>query len=292
MHTRLPIRYIHAVRVERLTPRMARITFTGEHLTDLATSGPDQQIKLYFPRPGQTTPRLPDPEPDGDVMRWYQAFLALPEEERPWMRSFTIRAHRPQSQEIDVDVVLHGDAGPAASWARSARPGDTLAMFGPAAEYARPVPLLTSITGADWLLMAGDETALPAMATILEALPEGTRAEAYIEVEDAAGELALSTRGDVSLHWLHRSGRPAGLVLVDAVRGARFPAGSVFAWLAGEAGSVRALRRHLVDDRGVAKSSIDFTGYWRLTLSQDDAPTEQDLADARQRLADHTPSKR
>jgi NADPH-dependent ferric siderophore reductase len=286
MEQRLPVRFIHVTEVTRLTPHMARITFGGSDLADFHLAGPDQQVKLYFPRPGQTVPRLPAPggAAEGDVMRWYEAYHAIPEDERPWMRSYTIRAHHPRHTTIDIDFVLHDEGGPATRWARSARPGDTLGMFGPSAYFARPVPL----GAADWTLLAGDEAALPAIGTLLEALPEGARAVAYIEVAEAADEQTFDTEGEVSVHWLHRGTARSrhGGSLVEAVRSARYPQGSVFAWLGGEAGAVRTLRRHLVDERGIDKRAVDFTGYWRLRLTQDDAPTEEDLAEARERLAE------
>ncbi|MEV5594514.1 siderophore-interacting protein [Streptomyces sp. NPDC052496] len=299
----LPVRYIRVTAVRRLSPHLMRITFGGPDLAGFRLDGPDQQVKLYFPRHGQDTPRLPEPSGDGDLMRWYQAFQAIPEDERPWMRSYTIRAHHPGDGTIDIDFVLHGTdttgspaggpvsgpaggpvSGPATRWAGAAAPGDLLGMFGPSAYFARPVPLGT----ADWTLLAGDETALPAIGTLAEWLPEGARAVAYIEVAEAADEQSFDTRGDLTVHWVHRGTGPAGPgeLLAEAVRRARFPAGSVFAWLAGEAGAVRALRRHLVEDRGLDKRDIDFTGYWRRALTQDDAPTEEDLAEARERLAD------
>ncbi|MFH8344452.1 siderophore-interacting protein [Streptomyces sp. NPDC018045] len=284
----LPVRYLQVTAVRRLSPHLVRVTFGGPDLAGFRLDAPDQQVKLYFPRPGRDAPRLPEPPADGDLMRWYQAFQAIPEDERPWMRSYTVRAHHPGDDTIDIDFVLHGTdttSGPATRWARTAAPGDTLGMFGPSAYFARPVPLGT----ADWTLLAGDETALPAIGTLAEWLPAGARAVAYIEVAEVADEQPLDTRADLTVRWLHRDQRAAGPgeLLVEAVRAARFPAaGSVFAWLAGEAGAVRALRRHLVEDRGLAKRDIDFTGYWRRSLSQDDAPTEEDLAEARERLAD------
>lgn len=276
---------------------MVRVTLGGPALADFTYDAPDQQVKLYFPRPGQTAPRLPEPGADGDVMRWYAAFQAIPEGERPWTRSYTIRAHDPARGTVDVDFVLHdgagdragdgagSDEGPATRWARSAGPGDVLGMFGPSAYFAEPVPLGTT----DWMLLAGDESALPAIGTIIEALPEGARAVAYVEVRDAAEEQRFESAGDVTVHWLHRAAAAGdGPPLVEAVRAARFPAGSVFAWLGGEANAVRALRRHLVGERGLDKRSVHFTGYWRRSLTQDDAPTEADLAEARERLADRS----
>lgn len=283
----LPVRTVEVSAVRRLSPRMVRVTFGGAAPADFSCDDPDQQVKLYFPRPGQTAPVLPEPGPDGDVMRWYGAFQAIPEDERPWARSYTIRAQDPARGTVDIDFVLHeGDGdGPATRWARSARGGEVLGMFGPSAYFAEPVPLGTT----DWMLLAGDESALPAIGTIVEALPEGARAVVYVEVWDAAEEQRFDSAGELTVRWLHRAAsagdRPP---LVEAVRAAEFPAGSVYAWLGGEAGAVRALRRHLVGERGVDRRSVHFTGYWRRRLTQDDAPTEADLAEARERLADRS----
>ncbi|MEU8268013.1 siderophore-interacting protein [Sphaerisporangium sp. NPDC049002] len=281
----LAVSLITVTGVRRVTPHMARVTFDAGEVAGAIGDEPDQQVKLYFPKPGQAVPRLP--EPGGDFGRWYEAFNAIPEDERPWTRSFTIRARDRERGTVDIDFVLHGDGGPAARWAGSARPGDVLGMFGPSAMFARPVPLSAAIGASDWLLLAGDQAALPAIGTLIEALPEGFRAVACVEVADAAEEQSFATRGQVSVRWVHRGEVPPGKgdALLHAVRAVEFPAGRVFAWLAGEAGTVRALRRHLVGDRGVDKRSIDFTGYWRLKLTQDDAPTEQDLTDAAELLA-------
>ncbi|MFI0221350.1 siderophore-interacting protein [Streptomyces lydicus] len=292
----VPVALIHVTDVQRLTPHMVRIGFAGDGLDDFPT-WPDQQLKLLFPRPGQPAPRLPDVPADGDQMRWYQAFLALPEDERPWLRSYTVRSYDPVRQRITVDFVLHGSApaddpasGPATRWAATAKTGDTLARYGPSVLYARPLPLGT----ADWLLLAGDETALPAIGSLVEALPPGTRALACVEVADAAEEQHLTTEADLTVHWVHRDGAPPGSgdALPAALRALSFPAGAPFAWLAGEAGTVRTLRRHLVEERGIDKRQIDFTGYWRARLSQDDAPTEADLAEARERVEDAARARR
>ncbi|QRK92749.1 SIP domain-containing protein [Saccharopolyspora erythraea] len=284
----LPVSLVEVTEVERITPRTARITFAADGLAAAIGDEPDQQVKLYFPRPGQDRPRLPEPDGDGDVMRWYQSFLEIPEDQRPWMRSYTIRSHDAGRDLVTIDFVLHDDAGPATRWALSAAPGDTIGVFGPSADYARRVPLSSTIAGSDLVLMAGDETALPAIGTLVESLPDGARAVAYLEVADSAEEQRLDTRADLTVHWLHRGATPPGrsTLLLDAVRAADIPAGSVFAWLAGEAGVVRTLRRHLVGERGMDKRAVDFAGYWRLALSQDDAPTDDDLAEAREKLAD------
>ncbi|MDK0521800.1 siderophore-interacting protein [Streptomyces sp. ML-6] len=274
----LAVSYVRVVGVERITPRTARVGFAGDALAGLMEDRPDQQMKLCFPREGQDVPRLPEPDADDAYgMRWYEAYLAIPEPERPLMRSFTVRGYDPGSGLMTVDFVLHGEEGPAARWGRRARPGDVLGMVGPSSAYARPLP------AADWLLLAGDETALPAIGTILEALPAGARALVRVEVADEAEELPLDSPGDVSVRWVHRD---RGGSLPHAVRDTPLPAGSGAAWLAGEASTVRALRRHLVEERGMGRGAVEFSGYWRRSLTQDDVPTEEDLAWARERTAE------
>ncbi|MGO1056776.1 SIP domain-containing protein [Crossiella sp. CA198] len=269
------VAHIQVTGVRRLSPHLTRVSFTGPGLDNLDT-WPDQQLKLCFPRPGQTEPVLPEPQADGDAMRWYQAYLAIPAAERAVMRSYTVRAYHPDTATIDVDFVLHGnDSGPATAWAAGARVGDVLGRYGPDAQYARP------LGESDWLLFAGDQTALPAIATLLESLPAGKKALVYLEILDAAEEQRLDSAAEIEVHWVHRTGPE---VLLNAVRAAEFPSGTGFAWLAGEAGAVRALRRHLVTERGMSKRAIEFSGYWRRQLTQDDAPTEEELAEIRERL--------
>ncbi|WP_411074041.1 siderophore-interacting protein [Streptomyces sp. cmx-4-7] len=282
MSPSLPLRRLHVTAVRPITPRTVRVTLGGPSLDGFALAGPDQQVKLFFPRPGQSEPVLPVPGPDGDAMRWYAAYAALPEPERPWMRSYTLRAHDPVTGTVDVDFFLHGSEeeggseGPATRWARTARPGDVLGMFGPSEDFAAPVD-----PGAgDWALLYADACAFPALATVVAALPPGRRALAYVQLPDAAEERPLPTPGDLTVRFLRDGDSP-----VDAVRADDLPEGRPYAWLAGEASAVRGLRRHLVEERGVDRRSVRFTGYWRRRLTQDDAPTPEDLAEARERLA-------
>ncbi|MGW6286221.1 siderophore-interacting protein [Streptomyces sp. NPDC055107] len=276
----LPVTYVRVTDVERITPRTARISFTADELPGLLEDRPDQQLKLCLPRPGQAVPRLPEQDADDPYgMRWYEAFLAIPEAERPWMRSFTVRAYDRERNAMAVDFVLHGDGGPASRWGAAARVGDVLGMVGPSSLYARPLP------AARRMLLAGDEAALPAIATVLEALPAGTGAVVFAEVADAAEERELpAAAGGSEVRWVHRD---RGGSLEAAVR----EAGPVLdgvgaAWVAGESSAVRALRRHLVEERHLPKPAVEFSGYWRRALTQDDAPTEEDLAWAAERAAD------
>ncbi|MEU9079809.1 siderophore-interacting protein [Kitasatospora sp. NPDC048538] len=279
----LPVTFLEVVEVRRITPRTARVVFEAEALDDSVGAAPDQQVKLCFPRPGQRVPELPPQS--ADPMGWYQAYLAIPEAARPLLRSFTLRRRRPGTRQVEIDFVLHGDAGPAAAWAARAAAGQRLGMVGPSALYAPAVPFPDAAAAADWVLLAGDETALPAVATLVGALPAAVPAVVFVEIADEAERQPLESGAEPVVHWLPRGGASPGAVLTEAVRAAELPAGRPFVWLAGEAGAVRALRRHLVDGRGVPKASIDFTGYWRHRLTQDDAPTAEDLADAQERLA-------
>ncbi|MFF8741181.1 siderophore-interacting protein [Streptomyces californicus] len=276
----LPVTYVRVVGVERVTPGTARVSFTADELPGLLEDRPDQQMKLCLPRAGRAAPRLPERSADDPYgMRWYEAYLAVPEAERPWMRGFTVRSYDRERNVMAVDFVLHGADGPASRWGAAARAGDVLGMVGPSSLYARPLP------AARRMLLAGDETALPAIATVLEALPAGTGAVVYAEVADAAEERELpAPPGGAEVRWVHRD---RGGSLVAAVREAGADLDGVdAAWVAGEASAVRALRRHLVEDRELPKSAVEFSGYWRRTLTQDDAPTEEDLAEAAERAAD------
>ncbi|SER70786.1 NADPH-dependent ferric siderophore reductase, contains FAD-binding and SIP domains [Lentzea xinjiangensis] len=248
-----------------LTPRMTRVTFVGDGLADIGT-WPDQQLKLLFPKPGGPV----DVSASSDAGTWYQAYLAVPDEVRPWMRSFTARSLT--GGVLTVDFVLHGDDGPASAWASRARVGDVIGRFGPSPEYARPLGT------ADLLVFAGDETALPAIASLLELLPAAQSFAAFVEVADPAEEQDVP-----GVRWVHRR---AGEDLVSVV--SAMPAveagESVWVWLGGEASAVRALRRHFVG-LGVSRKDIEFAGYWRRSLTQDDAPTSEDLAEAEERIA-------
>lgn len=252
--------------LERLTPRMTRITFTGDGVSSIKP-WPDQQLKLLFP-PVNRPLVLPAAKAEGDGMTWYMAYQSMPAEDRPTMRSFTVRGLT--EGRLVIDFVLHDHGGPASSWAKTAQPGDVLARYGPAEIYRQDLAL-----DASWILLAGDETALPAVGSLLP-LPN---AVTLVEVADKEEEQDLP-----DVRWLHRNNTHHGQPLVTAVDQLDIPDNDVFVWLAGEAAMVRTLRRTLVA-KGVPKRAINFTGYWRSRLTQDDAPTEADMADIQERLA-------
>lgn len=234
---------VPVVRVERVTPRVARVTVQGDSLADLAGARTDQNVMLYF-YPDDV--ELPDPLTlESARAMWAQA--------RPLTRTYTIGRHDPATNEVDFDFVLHGDSGPASAWAARAEVGDRLILVGPSPAY-EPDP------DADWHLLAGDETALPAIANILRELPPGKPARAFVEVADAAEEQPVP-----GVTWLHRDGAPAGgsTVLVDAIRAADLPAGVPEVWMAGERAAMLAVRAHLLDDRGYPRRRVRPTTYWR-----------------------------
>ncbi|WP_411077703.1 siderophore-interacting protein [Streptomyces sp. cmx-10-25] len=237
------------VHTERITPHMVRLVLGGPGLDGFGVGEyTDHYVKLLFAPEG-----VAYPEPF-DMERIREEY---PREQWPTTRTYTVRAWDPERRELTVDFVVHGDEGLAGPWAARAEAGDTLRFLGPGGGYA---PDET----ADWHLLVGDESALPAIAAALERLPAGARAHAFVEIEDAAEEQKLETAADVDVTWLHRGGRPVGEALVEAVRTLDFPTGDVHAFVHGEAGFVKELRRHLRLDRGVPRERLSISGYWRL----------------------------
>ncbi|MFI6641914.1 siderophore-interacting protein [Streptomyces sp. NPDC050504] len=257
------------LRTERISPSLTRVTFGGADLAGFASGGRDQSLSLFLPHPGQEEPQLPTGVgPD----EWFGAYLAMPHDVRAVMRSYTVREQRAEPAELDIDFALHADGGPACRWAERAEPGQRVAVLGPTVadntgvRFRRP-------DDADWVLIWADETALPAAAASLETLPAGTKALVWIEVPFAADRIELRTEADAEVTWLVREeGAPDA---ADAVAAADLPSpGTGYAWIAGESGSVKALRRHLVRERAFDKKRVTFTGYWRRGVSEDLLRTE------------------
>ena len=271
------------LRTRRLGPTLTRITFGGPQLAGFASGGRDQSFSLLLPHPGQDAPLLPDRTGDG----WYRAWRALPEAERAVLRSYTVRAQRRDPDEVDVDFALHGTgpddppgaAGPASRWAAGAAPGDRVVLLGPAFADNRSVGFRPP-PGTDWVLLAADETALPALGGILEHLPADTVVRAWIEVPHPADIQDLPHGPGAEIVWLVREPGAARSPLAEAVRSAALPGGVPYAWLAGEASAVRALRRHLVGEAGVDRTRVTFSGYWRRGASEEQLRSERAAAAA------------
>jgi NADPH-dependent ferric siderophore reductase len=241
-------------RVEQLTPHMVRVAIGGDGLIGLgAGEFTDHYVKVQFPRPGVSYP-----EPfDLGVIR-----ETMPREDWPVTRTYTVRRWLPEIGEMWVDFVVHGDEGIAGPWAANARVGDPIRFSGPGGGYAPDA-------AADWHLLAGDESALPAIGAALEGMPAGATVKAFIEVADEGEIQKLETPADAEITWLSRAGRPIGVALVDAVRAGAFPAGRVHAFVHGEATFVKELRGHLRLERGVPMGQVSISGYWRRGMNED-----------------------
>lgn len=243
------------LRTERISRYMVRVVVGGDGLADFATAGmTDHYVKLVFPYEG-----VDYPEP----FSVKTCRETMPREVWPRLRTYTVRAWDPDTRELTLDFVVHGDEGLAGPWAERAVPGDELLMLGPGGGYA-PDP------AADWHLLVGDESALPAIAASLERLAGRATAHVLVEVDAPEDEQKLETAGDARVTWIYRGDRPVGERLVEAVRALEFPEGQVHAFVHGEAGFVKELRRHLRIERGIGMDRLSISGYWR-TGADDEA---------------------
>jgi iron complex transport system ATP-binding protein len=312
--------------VEDLSPAFRRVTLGGEGMKDfgIAHHPLDQRFKLIIP-PGGGDPvfDLVDflERHQSDDLSWYQAWLQVDEGVRGAMRTYTIRDWRDAERELVVDMVLHTDengaGGPAGSWAQQVRTGGRLHLIGPrrGGEQARSGIEFAPGAARD-LLLVGDETAVPAIASILESLRgQDVRGRALLEVPTARDRLDLQGPDGIEIVWLPREGLEHGSLLEPAVheavaadaglaarpgtggdveledvdidatilwevpqqltRAARGSSSQVhpderpfYAWIAGEAGVVKRLRRYLVREIGVDRRQVAFMGYWRLGKSE------------------------
>jgi NADPH-dependent ferric siderophore reductase len=262
----LAARHLTVARVADLTPSLRRVTLTGD-LAGFTSDGAGDHVKAFFPDPATGELHAPRMTPQG---------IERPEGVDLISRDYTPRAWR--EGELDLDFVLHDDGGPAVAWAASARPGDKLVVAGPRGSRLAP-------EGVDWWLLGGDETALPALARWLEVLPAGVPVHVLIEVSGPDDEAYLDdvegARADGrQVTWLHRRGAAPGTttLLADAVRALEVPTGVGFTWFGGEAGSLRAVRRHLRNERGLAAEQVDVSGYWKCGTANHDhhAPVDPD----------------
>lgn len=243
---RRQFRPVEVVDVRQLTPRLLNVTFTGPVLDGFEIAAPTQHVKLLFPAPGRDAPPLPESGPDG---------LRFPDDQpRPVMRTFTPRRFDRQTDRLEVEFVLHDD-GPATAWARQATLGARISVAGPGGR-------LSLALEPGHYIVAGDESAVPAIGTLLEALPASASADVFVEVDGAADEFELHSAADVSITWRHRPSGAFGQELAAAVTGADLT-GAAGIWIACEAGAVRRIRT-LLNERLVDPSILVTRGYWRL----------------------------
>jgi NADPH-dependent ferric siderophore reductase len=251
-----PVRRATVLETAHLTPNMMRIVFGGEGLDGFdAGEFTDHYVKLQLPAPGA------DYGSDFDAE---EIQATRPRELWPRTRTYSVQKWDPATRRLTIDFVVHGDTGVAGPWAAGARPGDILQLRGPGGAYA-PDPQ------ADWHLLVGDASVIPAISAALARIPEAKPAFVVLEVDGPAEQQPLPTAAELHLQWLHRT-RPPGEepdLAVQAVQALQLPAGRGQAFVHGEASSVRAVRRHLLTDRGLPPDSLSASGYWKLRRTEE-----------------------
>jgi NADPH-dependent ferric siderophore reductase len=228
-------RQLQVVSKEALTPNMLRITLGGEDMAGFPEGRKSANFKLLIPNGSQ----------------------------KPVVRTYTVRNYDPAAGQVDVDFVLHADHGPASHWAEHAQPGDPVGFAGPGS------PKLVDFT-ADWFLIVGDMSALPAIGAIVEQLPAGACGYAVLEIIDSDDQQSLPFPEGIDVQWVVNPdpGNPAA-VLQDAVLSLPWLTGRAAVWAAGESGAVKALRRYFKFERDVAKADLYTSGYWQIGLTED-----------------------
>lgn len=245
---RAPVR-LEVQRGEWLTPTLRRLILGGEGIADYVPNDfTDCYVKLRFGT---------DDEPE--------------------LRTYTVRDFDSAAGEITIDFVVHGDRGLAGPWARDAQPGDEITFVGPSGAY-RPDP------DADWHLLVGDESAIPAIAAALEALPREASGHVIVEVDSAEHQVDLPAPKGITVTWLHRDvAEPAArdprdhdapsaadTQLARAVRWIPWSDGEPHVFVHGEAHTVmRGIRPYIRKERGVPAERASISGYWRRGLDHD-----------------------
>jgi NADPH-dependent ferric siderophore reductase len=255
-----PVHTFEVVRREQLAPHLVRVVLGGTGFDTFAPNEfTDSYVKLIFVADDVDVAQLPQP-------LTLDSFAALPADQQPVIRTMTVRRADPTARELTIDVVVHGEHGVAGPWADTAQPGQPMYLMGPGGAYA-PDP------SADWHLLAGDESALPAIAAALEALPDNAVGKAFIEISGPEDEIALTAPESVQVNWIYRGGR-ADLVpedragdhapLIEAVKTTQWLPGQVHVFIHGEAQAVmHNLRPYIRKEREVDAKWASISGYWR-----------------------------
>ncbi|MCW4354257.1 siderophore-interacting protein [Hoyosella sp. YIM 151337] len=229
---------LHVSRKEQLTPHLVRVYLGDPDFDEFEPSEyTDSYVKLHFGA-----------------------------EHDPTLRTYTVRAVDPVNREIAIDFVVHGDEGIAGPWAASVEPGTRVRLYGPSGAYSPRAD-------ADWHLLAGDESALPAIGAAIQALPAGAKALAVIEIAGSDDEIEFATEADLTVQWVHRGAASNEVAddqagdnapIIDAVRALPWLAGNVHVFIHGEAQAVmHNLRRYVRKERGVTAEWASISGYWR-----------------------------
>ena len=255
-----PVHTFEVLRSEEVTSHMVRVVLGGSGFDTFTPSEfTDSYVKLVV---------VADDVDVAGLLRplTLDSFADLPAAKQPVVRTLTVRRADPAAREIAIDVVVHGEHGAAGQWAATAEPGQPVYLMGPSGAYA-PDP------AADWHLLAGDESALPAISVALEALPANAIGHVFIETAEPGDEIPLTGPDGVQVDWIYRGGR-ADLVgedragdhapLIEAVKSAPWLPGQVQVFIHGEAQAVmHNLRPYIRKDREVAAKWASISGYWR-----------------------------
>jgi NADPH-dependent ferric siderophore reductase len=251
-----PQTVLDVIRTERLTPHLTRVIAGGAGFADFQDNGyTDRYVKLLFADPAHGL------EPPYDL----EQIRAERPEALPRVRTYTVRWVDAQAQELALDFVIHGDEGVAGPWAARAQRGERIVLNGPGGGYS-PDP------AADWHLLVGDLSAQPAIASALESMPADAVGHAVIQVDDDGDLIELVRPHGVEITWVRQAGERA---LLDAVRALSWRDGGVHAFVHGERGSIKLLRRHLSDERGVERDRLSISAYWAQGRVEDQFQAEK-----------------
>ncbi len=239
-------RRLEVKRTDRVGPRLVSVTLGGAELDGFLLADPAASVRVLLPRPEAVEPEVP---------AWRGNEFLLPDGSRPTIRTLTPRRHNPGGHELEVQVVLHG-SGAVSEWAESVEAGAVVAVSGPGRGYAVEAD-------APGFLVAGDETAIPAMSQLLESLPPERPVQVLVEVATPDGRVELPAHPAATVEWLDRpGGEPPGSTLLAAIRASTIELRTKV-WAAGEAAGVQRIRRHLFDERDVARADATVRGYWK-----------------------------
>jgi len=236
---RRPPRIATVIRSRMVSPHMLRLTLGGPGLADFPADQNSAYIKLMLTRP----------QPDSG--------------EKPLIRTYTVRNFDPVSTELDVDFVLHDITGPAVEWAKSVSAGDQIPVMGPG-----PKKLVDHT--ADWFLLAGDMSALPAISANIEGMPADATGHAFLEIIDEADRQEITGPSGLELHWIvNPHPDQDNSVLLDAIKAMKWLEGRPSIWVAGEFSSALAIRAYLKNERGVSRHGLYASSYWKIGESED-----------------------
>ncbi|HXF03150.1 MAG TPA: siderophore-interacting protein [Arthrobacter sp.] len=251
---------LQVTRTEWLSKHMVRVYASGDAFETFAEryaakEATDPYIKIFFLDPSL------DVELPVNVAELKET---LPADKLPVTRTYTVRRVDREKRELVVDFVVHGAEGLAGPWAAQAKPGDWMMFTGPGGAY-RPDP------DADWYLLAGDDSALPAIAAAIEALAPDARGHAFLEVDSEDDVQDLDTPAGLKIHWLFRRGQTPGTatMLRDAISALEWPEGRVDAFVHGERGEVKSLRDVLFKEHGLSRDQVSISGYWAYGRAED-----------------------